>query len=119
MTSLTCLLRSGLNCTFHWKAHSLIFSKLNVSFFVGSLYQILLKKEKYHQQKFCVLMLFHQADHLCKLKKEALIQILVELQIFFPSTQKSDHLNQPFAYDFPDNLPAEKVIHHQHHKLVI
>ena len=57
------------------------------------LHQVLLKKEKYHWQKFQILMLFHQADHLCKLKtKEALIPILVELQNLFLSTQKYDHL---------------------------
>ena len=55
-------------------------------------------------------MLFYQADDLCKLKiKEALIPILVELQNLFSSTQKSDHLKQPFAYNFRDNVPAEKV----------
>ena len=55
-------------------------------------------------------MLFHQADDLCKLKiKEALIPILVELQNLFASTQKCDHLKQPFAYDFQDNFPVEKV----------
>ena len=65
-------------------------------------------------------MLFHQADRLCKLKtKEALTPILVELQNLFPSTQKSDHLKQPFVYDFQDNFPAEKVTHHQRHKLLI
>ena len=65
-------------------------------------------------------MLFHQADHLCKLKtKGALILILVEHQNLFPSTQNSDHLKQPFVYDFQDNFPAEKVTHHQRHKLVI
>ena len=64
-------------------------------------------------------MLFHQEDYLCKLKtKEAIIPILVELQNLFSSTQKSDHLKQPFAYDFEDIFPAEKVTH-QHHKLVI
>ena len=36
-------------------------------------------------------MLFHQADHLCKLRtKEALMPILVEPQNLFPSIQKSD-----------------------------
>ena len=65
-------------------------------------------------------MLFHQADHLCKSKtKEALMPILVELQNLFFSTQKSDHLKQPFVYDFQDNFPAEKVTHHQRHKLLI
>ena len=65
-------------------------------------------------------MLFHQADHLSKLKmKETLILIHVEIQNLFFSTQKSDHLKQPFAFDFQDNFPAEKVIHHRHHKLVI
>ena len=48
------------------------------------LHQVLLEKEKYHPQKFYILMLFNQADHLSKLKtKEALIPILVELQNFF------------------------------------
>ena len=64
-------------------------------------------------------MLFHQADHLCKLKaKEALIPILVELQNLFSSTQMSDHLKQPFVYDMQDNFPAEKLIYHQWHKLL-
>ena len=65
-------------------------------------------------------MLLHQADHLCKLKtKEVLIPILVELENLFPSTQKSDHLNQTFVYNFPDNFLAEKVNHQQRHKLLI
>ena len=65
-------------------------------------------------------MLFNQTDHLCKLKtKEASISILVELQNLFPSTQKSDHLKQCFAFDFQDHFPAEKVIHYQHLKLVL
>ena len=65
-------------------------------------------------------MLFHQEDHLCILKtKEALILVHVKLHNSFSSTQKSDHLKEPFAYNFQDNFPAEKVIHHQHHKLVI
>ena len=64
-------------------------------------------------------MLFNQADHLCKLKtKEALIPILAELQNLFPSTQKSDHLKIPFVYDFQDDFLAEKVTHHQRHKLL-
>ena len=65
-------------------------------------------------------MLFHHTDHLCQSKtKEALTPILVELQNLFSSSQKSDHLKKPFAYNFQVNFPAEKVIHHQHHKLVI
>ena len=53
-------------------------------------------------------MLFHQANRLCKLKtKEALTPILVELQNLFPSTEKSDHLKQPFVYDFQDNFSAD------------
>ena len=36
MTSLACLLGSGLKYIFHWKAHSLIFSKSRFSFFVDS-----------------------------------------------------------------------------------
>ena len=65
-------------------------------------------------------MQFYQADHLCKLKtKEALLLILVELKNLFSSNQKSSHLKQTFTYDFQDNFPAEKVIHHQHHKLAI
>ena len=84
------------------------------------LHQVLLKKEKYHRQKFYILMLFHQTDHLCKLKtKEALTPILVEPQNLFPSTQKSDYLKQPFVYDFQDNFLAENVTHHQRHKLLI
>ena len=64
--------------------------------------------------------MFHQADHLRKLKtKEALILILVEHQNLFPSTQNCDHLKQLFVYDFQDNFPAEKVTHHQRHKLLI
>ena len=58
-------------------------------------------RRKYHRQKFYILMLLHLADHLCKLKtKQAVIPILVELQNLFSSTRKSDHLKQPFAYDF-------------------
>ena len=50
----------------------------------------------HRRQIFYILMLFHQADHLRKLKtKEALIQILVELRDLFSSTQKSDHLKNP------------------------
>ena len=65
-------------------------------------------------------MLFHQADHVWKLKtEEPLILILVELQNLFSSTPKSGHLKQPFVYDFQVNFPAEKVIHHQPHKLLI
>ena len=65
-------------------------------------------------------MLFHQADHLCKLKtKEALIPILVELQNLFPSNQKSDHLKQSLLYNLQDNFAAEKVTHHQRPKLLI
>ena len=68
---------------------------------------------------YYILMLFHQADRLCKLKtKEALLPILVKLQNLFPSTQKSDHLKQPFVYDFQGNFPAEKVTHHQCHELL-
>ena len=52
-------------------------------------------------------MLFHQADHLCKLKTKALIPILAELQNLFPFTQKSDHLKQIFVCDFQDNFPGE------------
>ena len=64
-------------------------------------------------------MLFHQADRLSKLKtKEALIPTLKELQNLFPSIQTSDHLKQPFVYNFQDNFPANKVTHHQRHKLL-
>ena len=84
------------------------------------LHQVRLKKEKYHRQKFYILMLSHQADRLCKLKtKEVLTLILVELQNLFPSTQISNHSKQPFVYDFQDNFPAEKVNHQQRHKLLI
>ena len=36
MTSLACLLESGLKYIFHWKAHSLTFSISRFSFFVDS-----------------------------------------------------------------------------------
>ena len=65
-------------------------------------------------------MLFHQPDHLCKLKtKGALILTVAEHQNLFPSTPNSDHLKQTFVYDFQDNFLAEKVTHHQRHKLLI
>ena len=65
-------------------------------------------------------MLFHLADRLCKLEtREALTSILEELQNLVPFTQKSEHLKQPFAYDFQDIFPAEKVTHHQRHKFLI
>ena len=65
-------------------------------------------------------MLFHQADHLRKLKtKEALIPMLLELQNLFSSPQKSGHLKKSFVYDFQDIFPAEKGTHHQRHKFLI
>ena len=120
MTSLACLLGSGLKCIFHWNAHLIIFLSQGLVSLWICLYQVLLKKEKYHWQKFYILMLFHQADRLCKLKtKEALTLIFVDFQNLFPSTHMSDHLKQPIVYDFQDNFPAEKLTHHQRHKLLI
>ena len=64
-------------------------------------------------------MLFHQMDHLCKLKTRGPIQILVELKNLYSSTLKCDYLKQPFVYNFQDNFPAENVIYHQNHKRLI
>ena len=58
-------------------------------------------------------MLFHQADHLCKLKtKEALILILVDLRNLFSSTQKSDQLKQPFTLKKASNTKNEEECNH-------
>ena len=58
-------------------------------------------------------MLFHQADHLCKLKtKEALILILVDLRNLFSSTQKSDQLKQPFTLKKASNTKNEEECSH-------
>ena len=58
----------------------------------------LLKKEKYHQQKFYTLKLFRHVDHLYKSEmKVVLMPILMELQMF-------DHLKQFFVYDFEDSF---------------
>ena len=79
-----------------------------------------MKREKYDQQKFYILMLFHQVSRLCKLEVKAdQTPILEELQNKLVSVRRFDHLKLSFIHDFQDNFLIDTIIHLQHQQILI
>ena len=97
----------GIRIKLHFplKSPFTIFFKVNLILLQIYLYHELFRKGKYHQQKFYIMMLFHQEDHLWKSKtKEVVILTFALLQILFFSNQTFDHLILLLVYNDEDNL---------------
>ena len=116
VTSLACLLGSGLKYIFHWKAHSLIFSKSRFSFFVDSFTSSTFEKREVSSAKILHIDIIPSGRSFMWIKNKRGPNT-DPCGTFIPSTQKSDHLKQPFVYDFQYKFPVEKVTHHQCHIL--
>ena len=79
-----------------------------------------MKRVKYDQQKFYILMLFHQVSRLCKLEVKAdRTPILEELQNKLVLVRRFDHLRLSFIHDFQDNFLIDTIIHLQHQQILI